>query len=309
MRMVSILVPVYNTAQYLRECVDSLTGQTYRDLQIVLIDDGSTDDSWELMQQLAQQDPRIEVYSQTNCGVAATRNRLLEKVRGDFVLFVDSDDWIEPNTIEILIQQQQQADYDIVEFQLVGSVVNDENNYNQEQVIRLFLEHIIVSGSLCNKLVKSKLYDGLKLDETVSYGEDALLVWQVLQRVDKVSILKKHLYHYRINEDSLSRQSFNGKKFTAYTVWEQICADTDEQWPQFSDLAHARFACEMTKILRDASLADYKGDTKVKILQDEVRRDGHLIAATGISSSKMRAFAWLVSHSYWLVCVLKRYLN
>ena len=104
--MVSILVPVYNASQYLRECVASLTGQTYTDLQIVLINDGSTDDSWDILKDLAQQDKRLEVYSQPNSGVAATRNRLLEKANGDFVLFVDSDDWIELDTIETLVEEQ-----------------------------------------------------------------------------------------------------------------------------------------------------------------------------------------------------------
>ena len=104
--MVSILVPVYNASQYLRECVASLTGQTYTDLQIVLINDGSTDDSWDIMQELARNDKRLEVYSQPNCGVAATRNHLLDKARGDFVLFVDSDDWIELDTVEILMNKQ-----------------------------------------------------------------------------------------------------------------------------------------------------------------------------------------------------------
>ena len=87
--MVTILVPVYNTAPYLRECVDSITGQTYTDLQIVLINDGSNDDSWTIMRELAREDKRVEIYSQPNCGVATTRNHLLDKVRGDFVLFVD----------------------------------------------------------------------------------------------------------------------------------------------------------------------------------------------------------------------------
>lgn len=306
--MVSILVPVYNASEYLRECVDSLIGQTYTDLQIILIDDGSTDDSWTQLQQMAQEDSRLEVYSQPNCGVAATRNRLLERVRGDFVLFVDSDDWIEPNTIEVLLQEQQRGNFDIVEFQLVGSLINDKNCYDQEQSIQLFLEHIVLSGSLCNKLVKSQMYAGLRLDEDVSYGEDALLVWQVLQRVTKISILNNHLYHYRINEESISRQSFNGKKCSAYTAWEQICHDTDKFWPQYSNLAHARFACEMTKILRDAVMADYSDFRKIRILQEEVRRDGHLISKTGISSFKMRLYAWVISHSYWLAGRLHRFI-
>ena len=116
--MVSILVPIYNVSRYLRECVGSLTRQTFTDLQIVLINDGSSDDSWEILQKLAQQDQRLEIYSQPNCGVAATRNRLLEKARGEFVLFVDSDDWIEQDTVEILMQEQKKEDYDIVMYQL-----------------------------------------------------------------------------------------------------------------------------------------------------------------------------------------------
>ncbi len=306
--MVSILVPVYNSAPYLKKCVGSITGQTYTDLQIVLINDGSTDDSWDIMQELARQDKRIEIYSQPNCGVAATRNRLLDKVRGDFVLFVDSDDWIEPNTIEILLQEQEKEDYDIVAFQLTSPKPRDEH-YNKEEVVKRFLEHNVFRGSLCDKLVKADLYKGLRIDQTVSYGEDALLVWQVLQRVNKVSVLGKVLYFYRVNDNSLSHQSFNGKKFTAYTTWDYISRDTKELWPQYSDIARARFACEMAQILRSGAMAGYKYDNSVRLLQEEVRRDGFLIRKTGLSTFKMSLLAYLVSHSYWLACRLSRYLR
>ena len=177
--MVSILVPVYNAAPYLKECVDSLTGQTYRDLQIVLINDGSTDGSWAVLEELARKDKRLEIYTQRNCGVAATRNHLLEKARGEFVLFVDSDDWIELNTIETLIEEQQKGDYDLVSFQISNALPQDMD-YTQEQVVKLFLEHKDFRGSLCDKLIKAKLFDGLQTDPGVYYGEDALLVWQVL---------------------------------------------------------------------------------------------------------------------------------
>ena len=297
--MVTILVPVYNVAPYLRQCVESLTGQTYTDLQIVLINDGSTDDSWTVLQELAHEDKRIETYSQPNCGVATTRNRLLDKVRGDFVLFVDSDDWIEPDTIESLMREQEKEDYDIVSFQLGSPQPNDEH-LSQDEVVKRFLEHITFRGSLCDKLVKAKLYEGLKIDQTVSYGEDAMMVWQVLQRVKRVSVLGKAFYHYRENEDSLSRQRFNGKKFSAYTAWDMICRDVDESWPQYSDIAHARSACEMTQILFAAALSGYKHDNSIRLLQETVRRDGPKISKTGISTWKMSCYAWLISHNYWL---------
>ena len=305
--MVSILVPIYNVSRYLRECVGSLTRQTFTDLQIVLINDGSSDDSWEILQKLAQQDQRLAIYSQPNCGVAATRNRLLEKARGEFVLFVDSDDWIEQDTVEILMQEQKKEDYDIVMYQL-SKHKTDDCRYTKEEAIKKFLEHTTFRGSLCDKLIKRDLFEGLRIDETVSYGEDALLVWQVLQRIDKMLFIGQSFYHYRVNKNSLSRQRFNGKKFTAYTTWNQICEDTDTLWPQYRDIAHARFACEMTQILLDASRCGYKYDKGVELLQEVIAHDAHLIVKTGISSRKMRMFAWLVSHSYWLARLLSPHI-
>lgn len=298
--MVSILVPVYNSAPFLRECVASLVGQTYTDLQIVMIDDGSTDDSLDIMRELARQDKRIEIYNKPNGGVASTRNQLLEKVRGDWVLFVDSDDWIDLNTVEVLLKEQAEGDFDIVCHKLKGTSSERKVHYNQEQAIRHFLEHTFFRGSLCDKLIRSSLFDKLQFDENVSYGEDALMVWNVLQRVKGVCFLDKAMYHYRVNSNSLSRQTFNGKKFSEHIVWDSICSDTDELWPQYSDIAHARFACEMTQVLKSAAASDYRHDSSIALLQEEVRRDGHLISRTGISSRKMSMFAWLVSHNYWL---------
>lgn len=307
MMMVTILVPVYNTAPYLRQCVGSLVGQTYPDLQIVIIDDGSSDDSLAIMQELANEDKRIEIYSQPNCGVAATRKRLLDKVRGDFVLFVDSDDWIELDTIESLMTEQEKGDFDIVSFQL--TIPRKDEQLTRDVVVKRFLEHRTFRGSLCDKLVKAKFYEGLKIDQTVSYGEDAMMIWQVLQRVNSVKVLGRVFYHYRENENSLSRQQFNGKKFTAYSAWDMICQDVDETWPQYSDMAHARFACEMAQILRAAALSGYKYNNYVKLLQEEVRRDGHKMTKTGVSSWKMRLFAWLISHNYWLANLLLNFVK
>lgn len=306
--MVSILVPVYNAAPYLRECVDSLTGQSYSDLQIVMINDGSTDDSWAIMKELAAKDSRIEIYTQPNCGVAATRNSLLDKVKGDFVLFVDSDDWIKLDTIETLIREQEKADYDIVMFRLAGPPRANEC-YDQDKVIKKFLEHTTFRGSLCDKLVKSSLYKGLRIDESVSYGEDTLLVWQVLQRVSSVSSLNNELYYYRVNENSLSRQHFNGMKLSSYTAWDAITRDVETDWPHYKELAHARFACEMTLILRDAISSDYRINDGVRLLQKEIKRDHKYIKRSGITSTKMAVFAWLVSHNYRLTGYLYRFLK
>lgn len=272
--------------------------QTYADLQIVLINDGSTDDSWSIMQDIAGTDSRIEIYSRENRGVAATRNELLSKANGDFVLFVDSDDWIENNMVEVLIREQQKQSVDIVASRI--NLHEIDGVFSREEIVEMFLVHKVFNGSLWNKLIRRDLFNGLTFNAAISYGEDALMIWSIIQKVDQVAIISQHLYHVEPNPQSLSRKKLDKKKFSVYNVWNGICADVDAAWPQFSDIGHARFACEMTLILRDAIKMGYQRDEYVKTLQEEIRRDVHLIPRTGISTWAMYAFAWLVSHNYWL---------
>ena len=112
--LVTILSPCYNVEVYLPECLDSILNQTYKNLQIVLIDDGSTDHTWSILKDYSSKDSRIEIYHQENQGVSITRNNLLDKVKGDYVLFVDSDDWIELNMVEFLVNNAQSNRADIV---------------------------------------------------------------------------------------------------------------------------------------------------------------------------------------------------
>ena len=296
--LVSILVPVFNVEAYLKQCLDSIINQTYDNLQIVLIDDGSTDESWTIMQEYAEKDNRIEIYQQSNNGVAVTRNHLLEKVKGDYVLFVDSDDWIELDTINTIMTEQKRGNYDIVSFEMIGSKNDKHETYLQEQAIKEFLRHITFRGSLCNKIIRTKCIDEIRFDEKVSYGEDAFFCWQLLQSTKSVRITPYKLYHYRMNDASLSHSSFDDRKFSAYYVWEQICADTEHYWPQYIDIARARFSIEMTLLLRDAARNKFNNhDSKIKVLQKIVRENCHYIYKTGISSWKMSLFSWFLSRS------------
>lgn len=109
---ISIIVPVYNFAPYLRQCLDSLVGQTYRDIEIICADDGSTDESGEILDQYAAEDLRIRALHIENSGVPAARNLALDHAAGEYVIFVDGDDWIETNTCETVLAQA--AGYDLV---------------------------------------------------------------------------------------------------------------------------------------------------------------------------------------------------
>lgn len=155
--LVSVLIPVYNVAQYLPKCLDSIVNQTYQQLQVVVVDDGSSDNSLSIVKDYAAKYPFVEVYHQENAGVAAARNNLLSHVKGDYILFVDSDDWLELDMIEFLISKIERYKVDVV---TCGMVVNDtavrkeykQECWNQEVTIQKFLFHKELSGSLWNFL-------------------------------------------------------------------------------------------------------------------------------------------------------------
>ena len=203
--LVSVLIPVYNTEKYLPACLESIAGQTYPNLQVVVVDDGSKDASLSIAQEYAAKHPFIEVYHQENAGVAAARNNLLSHVKGEYVLFVDSDDWIEPDMVDFLVKKAKEYKVDMV---TCGRVVNDDlpkvecsivELWNQEHVIKEFLRHVSFNGSLCNKLIRVDLLHDVKFHFGISYGEDALFVWNVLQHVKQVLVTDKELYHYQMN--------------------------------------------------------------------------------------------------------------
>lgn len=302
--LVSILLPCYNVEAYLPQCLDSICRQTYSNLQVVLIDDGSKDGTWNVMQQYAEQDPRLEIYQQENQGVATTRNHLLSKIKGEYTLFVDSDDWIEPDMVEFLITKMMQHEADVV---TCGMVKNDspvkaeyrEGCWSQETVIKKFLFHKELNGSLWNKLVKTNLLHGIIFDAAISYGEDALFFWQVIQRVDKLVHTDRQLYHYRMNDDSLSHQPWTPeKKGSGHLVWQKITTDTAQHWPQYKKVAEANFAISDMWQLYFARKSNYPKDEYIKSYQRHIRAKLFLIYGSGIINLKKKIFATVASLSY-----------
>lgn len=270
--LISILIPCYNVEPYINKCVNSILSQTYSNLQLVIIDDGSSDKTWNEIQTLQHTDKSIEIYSQPNQGVAATRNNLLSKVKGEYVLFVDSDDWIEKDMVEFLVSKALSNDADVVtcgiiQNNLIHSETYSEKILNKEEAIKLFLLHKELTGSLCNKLVKTSLLHNLKFDDEISYGEDALFCWNFLQKVNKLVFTTKGLYHYRMNETSISHQSFGEKKLTGYKVWHTITEQTEKLFPQFLGIAKGRWAMEGIYLLMQANQSHYKCCNKISMVQ------------------------------------------
>lgn len=303
--LVSILIPVYNVEAYLRECLDSVLGQTYGNLQVVLTDDGSKDGSWDVMREYAAKDSRVEIYHQENQGVASTRNHLLEKVKGEYVLFVDSDDWIESDMVEFLLHKLVDNEADV---SMCGNVINDapvrpeytEKIYDRETTVREFLFHNELRGSLWNKLVRTSLLHNVKFHCGISYGEDALFCWYFFQNVEKLVFTDRQLYHYRMVDNSLCHSRFGPQKLSAHYAWEQICNEVGQRCPQYLHIAQARHCIEDTLLLRDALKDGYTNRQQITMLRKSVEALRQTLYRSNITTMKMKLYTLLLCHSYAL---------
>ena len=312
--VVSILIPAYNAAAFLPECLDSVLNQTYQDLQVVIVDDGSKDNTLDVCQRYVEKDCRVEVYHQKNQGVAATRNILLTKIKGDYFLFVDSDDWLELDMIEFLYEHLAKNGTDIA---TCGNVVNDEKpavdyqefRYSKKQAIKEFLYHITFRGMLWNKLISSHLIGDCKFDSDISYGEDALFVWDLLQHANGVTFTTKELYHYRLNDAGISLGAFGDKKMTGCLVWKQICQNVKDTFPEYQCIANARACVEAVLLLRSAARSKYKNKQNIEILQSIVKQNYPFLSQIKMASISVKLYAYVACRSFWLSSQIEKKLR
>lgn len=301
---VTILVPCYNVEEFLPKSLDSIINQTFKNLQIVLIDDGSKDNTWDIMQKYAAKDSRIEIYHQENQGVATTRNNLLDKVKGDFILFVDSDDWMEPDMVDFMVSKALKNNADVT---ICGNVINDaplsvnftEKILSKSEALKRFLYHKNLRGSLWNKLIATSLLQNVRFHSEISFGEDALFCWHIFQKADNFVMTDKQLYHYRMVETSLSHSAFGPKKLSGHFVWDWICKETTQRYPEYIHIAEARHCIEDVLLLRDAAHSGYTNKNDIEMLQKSIRDNWHTLNKVKITSINMNLYAFVASRSYW----------
>lgn len=207
--MISIIVPVYKVEPYLHQCVDSILKQTYRDIEILLIDDGSPDRCGEICEEYARTDYRIRVFHTQNKGLSAARNLGLREAKGDYIGFVDSDDWIEPDMYEILLRKLEGTNADIsacevyINYKNLRTTWNNVHDtvYADTDIIRALISFSFYNFAW-NKLYKKSAWKGVKFPEGHIY-EDVATLHKVLLKIHSVSCTSKPLYHYRMRKSGI----------------------------------------------------------------------------------------------------------
>lgn len=222
--MVSIIVPVYNCEKYLKKCIESLIHQTCKDIEIVLVDDGSTDNSKNICISYAVKDSRIKLISQKNQGPSRARNVGLENSKGEYILFVDSDDWLDLSTVELCIEKIKEYNPQIVCFDYY-KVSNGEKRFcnlfddkeklfSGEEIIELrnllyaseleLESDILALAGICCKVYKKEILKNIFFNEKLKLGEDWLFILQAIKKADSLLYIKNNLYYRRERSNSLS---------------------------------------------------------------------------------------------------------
>ncbi|WP_296887529.1 glycosyltransferase family 2 protein [uncultured Methanobrevibacter sp.] len=255
---ISVVLPVYNVADYIRKCLDSLVNQTFKDFEVICVNDGSTDLSLGILEGYALTDSRFKIISQENQGLSGARNTGIEHIQGEYVLFVDSDDWLEENALELLYEHVKGFNSEITMFKFkffdddTSEISEDQftnlevidptlyaGNFSYNDVLDIIFK---ISHAPFNKLYKTSFLKDL--DAKFLYGfyyEDVEFFYKVFFKAKKVSVLPQYLYYYRIRDYSISTSGDEGS-FDIFNVLEstkqnvidaKIYDDVKQGWLMF----------------------------------------------------------------------------
>lgn len=216
---VSIIVAVYNAEKTLHRCIDSLLNQTHKAIEIIIIDDGSTDSSLLICEKYAAEDKRIKIFHQENRGVSRTRQKGLDIATGTYIIHADPDDWVAPESLSLMVKyaEEQNSDMLICDF---WHNFDDKETLHTQKPTKLSPESVILDffprlhGSCCNKLVKREtiLKYGIKFNETLTFCEDLIFNINLLKHPIKVSYLNIAHYHYNYTDKGTSLASWYDSK-------------------------------------------------------------------------------------------------
>ncbi|MBQ2727160.1 MAG: glycosyltransferase family 2 protein [Clostridia bacterium] len=305
--LVSIIIPVYGTEDYLPGCIESVCGQSYKNTQIILVDDQSPDSCPEICDRYAEQDHRILVIHQENKGVSGARNTGIRHADGDYIMFVDSDDELYPNAVETLLNDAMEYDADVVS---ATKKVVDENDkvlkscederctvYREFEPLLLSLGGDSETNSACAKLFRATFFSGIGFEEGQNINEDGYFIFQCYMRKPVLVQHNVSVYQYNVRQSSGSRQAFSDKYLSMLYFCERKLQLIAEHCPQYTEQAYnmaVRTHLQFLDVLCRTTEKKYKALAKESV--QTVRR---LYRYHHPIHDHHRKLAWITAHGLY----------
>ena len=303
--LISVIVPVYNVAQYLEKSIASIQQQTYQNLEIILVDDGATDESGRLCEQIAEQDERVLVYHKENEGLSQARNDGLKQAHGDYVIFIDSDDYIHSEMIASLYQQLVKEDADVSSCGVMNVYANSESPQTENQddyfvcdtetFLREYLIGEKIPGTICNKLIKKEVAAQLTFPKGLIY-EDAYYHFDLIKVAKKYVVNTNPYYYYFHRGDSITTKPYAEKDLAYIDIYQKFYTEVVKEYPNLTEVAFFRLAYAhffiLDKMLLDDNFKEFKDYPRIygylkkhafAIFKNTIFRKGRRISALALS--------------------------
>ena len=238
---VSIIIPIYNSENYLEKCIGSVISQTYDDIEIILVNDGSTDNSGNICLAYESKDTRIKLINQKNAGVSAARNAGLDIASGDLITFIDSDDHIENDYVSYLVSLMEQDGSDIscCQYEDIKQGSDSRLIKGTEECFKEYLTSNVISVSVCCKLYKRSLFDGLRIPEGKRY-EDNYILYRLIARCSSITVGYLKKYNYVSNPASFVNEPFSETQMDIVDASLEQRDFIEKNYPSLTGLANSR---------------------------------------------------------------------
>lgn len=275
--LISIIVPVYKVEKYLERCVRSILNQSYRNLEIILVDDGSPDMCGQICDEMASLDNRIKVYHKENGGISDARNYGVERANGEYIGFVDSDDYIHERMYEELYKAIKKSSTLIVECGLTRIYKNKERPHyigedyflviNRQGYLKEFLENKRVYGSVWCKLIHKDIAKRIKFPTGKIY-EDAFYNLELIKHVDSYTLISGNYYYYYMREGSIVTKPFSPRNMDYIEIIEKIRDYTLKNFPSYKEQLFIRVGFAYISIFNELIFSyNYKKMKEYEILK------------------------------------------
>ena len=315
MEKISVIVPAYNAEKTIKRCLKSILGGGYSDLEVIVINNGSTDDTEKIVKEIASTDKRVLLHTQENQGPAGSRDTGLKNASGKYIAFCDSDDWYEPDFLEFLYNNLIKYDADIVlcRAQIPGK--NDTYDaekiwiWNKEEAIDAFLEHKLLNGVLWNKLIKKELFNNIEFDRTLWYWEDLDVVWKILKKAKKVVRFNKAKYNFFVHPESMCAKKYSEKRiYASLKVWNKIVEDCKgtELKSHYNNAVAMRYGWLLGDLI--LMLKDNYDNKKDTITVQKILRETGNIGRSRLSGF-YRIYAWICEKNLHLAKIIRKIKN
>lgn len=292
--LVSIIVPVYNVKDYVLKCLESLARQSYEQIEIIVVNDGSTDGSGEICDEFSCDEEKVKVFHKKNGGLSSARNYGIKKAKGEYICLVDSDDWVKKDFVAMMVEVAEEEDADVMVCGYNGLVPEQKVLSGEKATVKLLTEQENMEIIAWNKMYRRLLFDDVSYPEGENY-EDTLTTYKLLSKAEKVVYVPESLYVYRERVGSIMKE---GKKEEKLMAREKAAREAIDFFKDSSELEEASWIAMLTAKLAWVDFA-ISGKVEKKYLNegmDWVRKNKEKLLNNKYLSKKLKLYIILVTN-------------